>query len=149
MNKLVAVALLSVTGFAAWQWHAAEPASDAKLLQDRLWVDHVPKNDRDPFNVFAVLSEEPLGTFQRTSLWRGQYENFRYELSGAELRVLFPQTADKERLRVSASRCNTEGMDFCLEIEGSTRGVKRYYSRKGWEIGKLDQAHALADSLEK
>jgi hypothetical protein len=25
-------------------------------------------------------------------------------------------------------------MDFCLELDGASRGVKRYYSREGWEI---------------
>ena len=28
-------------------------------------------------------------------------------------------------------------MDFCLELEGSSRGVKKYYSREGWEIGTV------------
>ena len=25
-------------------------------------------------------------------------------------------------------------MDYCLELTGTNRGVKKYYSRKGWEI---------------
>ena len=152
MKKLLVVALLSITGVAAWRWHGADAphdSNDTKLLKDRLWVDHIPRNDRDTINVFAVLAEEPVGLFQTASMWRGSYEIFQHESSGEELRLVFPQTGDKERVRAHPQRCQVEGMDYCLEISGSSRGVKRYFSRKGWEIGGLDQAKALVESLEK
>jgi hypothetical protein len=41
-------------------------------------------------------------------------------------------------------------MDYCLELSGASRGVKRYYSRKGFEIGasaSVEDARALVDAL--
>ena len=84
--------------------------------------------------VFAAISEHSVGVFQATSQWRGAYEAFRYEASGGEMRLVFPQSGDRETVRVKARRCNEQGMDFCLELDGASRGAKRYYSREGWEI---------------
>ena len=46
-------------------------------------------------------------------------------------------------------------MDFCLELDGASRGAKRYYSREGWEIGQAHdidsvkhRAEMLVNSLE-
>ena len=38
-------------------------------------------------------------------------------------------------------------MDYCLEMSGGSRGVKRYYSRRGWEVRSADEANALAEKL--
>ena len=46
----------------------------------------------------------------------------------------------REKLTVDARPCRDNGMDFCLDVTGSSRGVKRYYSKKGWEIGRLEDA---------
>jgi hypothetical protein len=41
-------------------------------------------------------------------------------------------------------------MDFCLDLEGASRGVKHYYSREGWEIGggrDLDAIERQVDAV--
>jgi hypothetical protein len=135
MKKLLLVALLAIAGVTAWRMHDAPGRG---LLQDRVWIDHVPRNDRDVINVFVAVSDQSVGAFNQASAWRGAYEGFRYEASGDELRLLFPQTGDRERVTAKARKCDVGGMDYCLEVSGSSRGVKRYYSRKGWEIDRVD-----------
>ena len=117
------------------------------LVLDRIWIDHIPKNDRDTIQVFAAISEEPFGVFQSASSWKGAYEMFRYEAKGNELKVLYPQTNDRETVKHNARRCSENQMDFCLELSGG-KGVKRYYSRKGWEIENVTSARDLADRTE-
>ena len=133
---------------ASWLWRGDAKVTDAKLVTDRVWVDHVPKNDRDTIQVFAALTQEPVGVFQSASVWKGSYEVFRYEMTGGELRAVFPQNGDREKMTVHARRCNEQGMDYCLEIQGSHHGVKRYYSREGWEIGSLTDEDTLLRSLQ-
>jgi hypothetical protein len=150
-RALVFVAALS-TAYAAYRWQADDApararADDDQILLDRLWVDHLPRSDRDTFHVFAALTEQPVGIFQATSQWQGAYEIFRYEAHGDELRMFFPQTGEAEKVRATARRCDEGGMDFCLELSGSKRGAKRYYSLEGWEIGSLDQLHARTAGL--
>jgi hypothetical protein len=143
--------MISVAALSVWSYrHTGEPSATAnRLFADRIWIDHVPKNDKDTINVFAAISEHSAGVFQAASQWKGSYEVFRYEASGGELRLVYPQTGDREAVRVKARRCSEQRMDFCLEIEGATRGVQKYYTREGWEIrrGDLDAVKQRVEAL--
>ena len=110
MKKLIAVAVVAVIGFTSWRLHsrlqvAATHAND-KLLADRLWIDHMPKNERDTVNIFALLDTQSVGIFEARSVWRGQFEAFRFEASGNQVRIVFPHTGDKLKLTAKARRCN-------------------------------------------
>lgn len=150
MKKLVLLVILGTAAAASiWSWTRTESVERAdRLLADRFWIDHVPRNDKDTINVFAMISEHAAGVFQATSQWRGSYEVFRYEAVGPELRLLYPQTNDREKVRAKARRCSEHSMDFCLELDGASRGVKRYYSRKGWEIGSALDLDAVKHRID-
>ena len=148
-KTLAVVALLSIALVATWWWKGGDGAAvepkDPVLAFDRIWIDHLPKNDKDIVHVFAAISEEPVGIFQAQTQWRGSYELFRYEAHGDQIRFLYPQTGEREKARLRARECSDKGMDFCLQIDGASRGVTRYYSREGWEIGKHADAAALRE----
>ena len=38
-------------------------------------------------------------------------------------------------------------MDYCLELAGASRGVKRYRSMQGWEIGAATRPAQLLDRI--
>lgn len=144
---VVVVAVISV-----WKLRSTDavvqPKTDDDLVLDRIWIDHLPRNDKDVFQVFLAITEQPFGVFQASSQWKGAYEIFRYEAHGDELRIIYPQTNDREKVKAKARRCSENKMDYCLEIEGSSRGVKKYYSQKGWEIdGELAAARDQVDAL--
>jgi hypothetical protein len=147
MKKLVLLTILGIAAVSIWRWKQADvpAAHNNKLLADRIWIDHIPRGDRDTINAFVVLSEHSIGVFDASSQWRGAFELFRYEASGHELRLMFPQTGDREKVNAKAVRCDEGGMDFCLELDGNSRGVRKYYSRKGWEI---DQTSADPAALK-
>lgn len=138
------VIFAAVVVVSAWTWRhsGASDADSQSLFADRIWIDHVPRSDKDTIQAFVAISEHSVGAFQATSVWRGGFEAFRYEAHAGELRVLYPQTGDREAIRVKAKRCDEQDMDYCLELAGASRGVKRYYSRKGWEIEGHDLAAA-------
>jgi len=148
-KPLLVVMLVAVAIVAVWKLRtkSSSQASEDNLLLDRVWIDHMPRSDRDTINAFLAITEQPLGIFQAASQWKGSYELFRYEATGDEMRVVFPQNGDREKLTAKARRCTERGMDFCLEIEGSKRGVKRYYSRKGWEVGLDTRPDQLEDKI--
>ena len=146
MKKLILLAVISVAAVAVWS-HDRSDQLPRSILKDRLWIDHMPRNERDMIDVFLVLDEHPVGAFQKTSAWQGSFEAFRYEASGNEMRIFFPQSGDNEKLRVEARTCNERGMDYCLEISGSKRGTTRYYSRKGWEIDSLGEVQKRIEAL--
>jgi len=161
-KTLIVAAVVGLVGFAAYRWQASDsaPASAQerdgnRLVKDRVWVDHPPKHDRDTINLFLALTKRPrqgpqgpFGVFEAVSVWQGRFEAFRYETEGEQMRIIFPQTNERETLTVKASKCDdVPEMDFCLDVSGSSRGVKRYYSRRGWEVRTLDEAQALVNGL--
>ena len=156
MRKLltVSVALAGLAGGYVWMSSSERAVSsehDSNLVRDRVWIDHMPRGEKDKINVFIALSQRPrqppLGIFEQVSMWEGHFEAFTYEQHGEEWRIVLPQSGDRETLTIKASRCSEAGMDFCLEVKGASRGPTRYYSRKGWEVRSREQAEALSTQL--
>ena len=144
-KALLAVALISTASYATYKLTRTAPEVKVDKISalDRIWIDHLPKTESDMINIFAAITEEPMGVFQATSMWKGNFELFVYESHGDTIRAVYPQDKSKEELKVSASSCSeVRDMDFCLEIKGASRGPKKYYSRKGWEI---DSASSVDD----
>jgi hypothetical protein len=147
-TKLVGLVAAAVATYSVWhsvRGGGEDTETSAKLAFDRLWIDHVPRGETDKINVFVALGEEAIGVFQQASAWQGNYDLFRFEASGNEIRTFFPQTKQRERLTVRTRECHdVEHMDYCLDISGGSHGVKHYYSQKGWEIGDATLLGALA-----
>ncbi len=149
MKKLVMCVVLLLGVFAAYRWHAQSSAScDNMMAFDRVWLDHMPTSDKDTTNAFAASSAHPIGVFDEGSSWRGNFELFEYQYSGKEMLAVFPQTGERETIKVRARRCTAAQCDpsladYCLELDGGSRGVKKYYSRKGWEIDKAGDAKSV------
>ena len=148
MKKLLVVAAL-VAGAGVWGWghHGGSKADEGNLVVDRLWIDHMPTSARDMVNVFIAFDGEAMGIFQKGSRWSGSYEMFHFELEGGQMRIAYPQTGKHEQVKVRAHSCDEAQMDYCLEIEGATRGVKKYYSMEGWELRSHGDVDALLQKI--
>ncbi|MEO8706187.1 MAG: hypothetical protein ABI867_39520 [Kofleriaceae bacterium] len=139
-KALLGLAVVSAVTYAAWNLRGSssttgEPDTLAEnVVLDRLWIDHMPRNDRDIIQVFVAITEQPFGIFQATSQWKGNFELFQYEASGGEIRIVYGQTGEREKVKARGTKCSEKGMDYCLQLDGATRGVKKYYSMEGWEI---------------
>ncbi len=150
MKKLLFILLLLLAAYLLWRWWRSDVtvAHGEKVFYDRLWVDHLPTGETDTIRVVAAITEQPVGIHQSASAWRGDYEIFRYEPRGdGKLLALYPQTREREEVRYEAAPCQVREFDFCLELKGSSRGVKKYYSQRGWEIGSLSAATSLSHRL--
>jgi hypothetical protein len=121
-----------------------------KLLFDRVWIDHAPRRDTDFAQVFAAVTERPLGIFDRHSVWQGDWELFRYRApSGGRLILDYPQSGRTDQVTYRAWKCSQDHFDFCLELSGAGRGPRRYFSRRGWEIGRVLDAGMLRREAER
>lgn len=148
-KTLLVTALVATVGYGGWRLahrghDAAVMTDDSKLALDRIWIDHIPRTERDTIQVFAAVTEEEFGVFQATSMWKGAFELFQFKGKGGEIKATFPQDGDKETIKLKARPCSENQMDYCMEISGTSRGVKTYYSRKGWEIESVPSAKDLA-----
>ncbi len=120
---------------------AARPAT-ASLALDRIWIDHIPRGERDTVEVFVAIRSESIGVFQQASQWRGAHELFKFEAQGDQLRLVYPHTGDKDRVTARARACSEGGFDYCLDLAGARKGAKRYFSLEGWEI---EGAHGVRE----
>ncbi len=153
MKKLLFLLLLLLAAYLLWRYWWRDDAGTARgqeLFYDRIWVDHLPKSDTDTFNLFAAVTEQPVGIFQQTSQWRGAFELFRYQgRSDGQVELVYPQTGSREKVRYRAWKCKEQSFDFCLQVDGASRGIKKYYSLEGMEIGSrsLPEAQRAASRL--
>jgi hypothetical protein len=136
MQKLVIVAVLAAAAYGGMKWkrtHETHDGGGRSIATNRFWIDHAPANERDPFKVFVVHTPESIGGFAEETQWKGQIERFRFDIEGNTIHAVFPWTDTREDIKVDARPCHEQGMDFCLELSGSSHGVTRYYSMTGWE----------------
>lgn len=135
MKKLALGMILLVGGSVAWRM-ARSDAPDAKLIYDRFWIDHEPRAPKEQFQVLFVNGEFPMGHFATRTMWTGVLEFFHYHIAPREdgvIDFLFGNTNERQRVKYTARRCHENGFDYCLELAGTSRGVKRYYSKKEWD----------------
>jgi hypothetical protein len=145
MPKLL-VAVLLAAATAAVVRHGGHHQT-SNLAFDRLWIDHVPRGERDPIEIFVANDAEAVGEFVTTTRWAGKFEGFRFEAEGDELRAVFPQTGARERMTIRAKACDQRGFDYCLVIEGSGHGTQRYYSQKDWVIERSADVDARVKAI--
>ncbi len=142
---VVAVIAVAVTG---WRWHAKSAHHDESSLVDgRLWIDHLPRDERDMVSSLVVLRDQPIGAFGASSRWQFGAELFEYELALGKLEAKFPQTGALETYKVGAKKCASGSFDFCLEVSGGKHGVERYYSMEGWEVESVAAEQKLLAKL--
>jgi hypothetical protein len=153
MKKLLVLLVLILVAYLAWRWWrgsdgAATADRGQSLFYDRVWVDHLPTGQTDAIELFAALTEQPVGIFDRRSQWKGEWEIFQHEPRGdGQMELVFPQSKQKGRVSYRAWKCSEKReFDFCLEMTGG-RGAKKYYSQRGWEVGSLAAARAVEARL--
>jgi hypothetical protein len=149
-KPLLVLSLVVAGAFALVRWIGGDSddgVSEPTLVFDRIWIDQLPTKPKDMFHTFIVATQEPIGLFHAGSQWKGGYEVFAHTAGGDQLRIVYLQTNETEKVKVRALRCKEQGMDYCLELAGATRGVKRYRSMVGWEIGAATRPAQLLDRI--
>ena len=125
-------------------------APQPKLLFDRFWVDHQPREPQEKFRVVFVSGREPFGQFVDRTPWTGAFELFHYHMvphKDGVIDCIFGHTQERQQLSYTARPCHENGFDYCLELSGTSRGVKRYYSKKEWGAHSPAEADAIAAQL--
>ena len=150
MKKLAMVLMLAAAVYGGWRWQREEAPADkrrAGLAFNRMWIDHLPSGEKDPFNILFLAKPESIGGFAEETVWTGRIERFRFEADGETIRAVFPATGEREQITVKARACDEADMDLCLEISGTKRGVSKYYSRSGWERRHISELSTFRDEL--
>lgn len=127
---------------------------DTASLGNRLWIDHVPTDRRDPIAMVSLgeagAGGTTAGVFYRGSIFRGTFDTFTWkqgEDGVAELTLL----QDQRTVKVRIEGCEPDdGFDYCVQLHGDPQGVRRYQSRRRWGArarADLDLAAGLREAL--
>lgn len=119
-----------------------DPAPDTRYLLNRLWVERVPKTERDQVHYFVAIEEsERVGTVALASQWRVHADNFRFKLKGKQLDLDFPQERKLASFQAKTEKCSApQPFTLCLDLVGKDGRRVRFYSREDWN---LDDKEAL------
>ena len=149
MKKLLLVLLVVGAAGALWRVRTAD-APNPKLVFDRFWVDHQPRDPKEKFKVFFIDGGEPFGRFVDRTMWTGVWDLFHYHVVPRDNGVVdayFGSSNEWQRLRYTARPCHENGFDFCLDVSGNSRGVHRYFSKKEWGAHAADLDRLAASLL--
>ncbi|MFT3694930.1 MAG: hypothetical protein QM831_17400 [Kofleriaceae bacterium] len=154
MKKLIAVGLVAAVAAGGWKLtHRSATDDGGTKVTDRLWIDHMPKNDRDLHDAFLVLTKNPrgkkmnIGVIQRSSAWTGQFNVFKHEVSGNQLKLTFPQNGHSVTVKTEVKRCKEGQFDLCLDITNQRGNTMHFYSNSKWTIGSEADARAIEQQL--
>lgn len=141
--KLIFV-LLGLLGAVYYFWPTR--GEQDGILVDRIWITKEPTDPREKISGVLFLSEDnadsEVGVFVESSAFQGNFDAFSYSLNEGKMSLTLLQNNKKAKVTYKATRCKVEGFQYCLEIKGAPRGPVMYYSKKGMEIGSLQEALA-------
>jgi len=121
-----------------------------KLLLDRVWIDHLPKDDKDSVNSMIFIDRDGVrvGAISRASVWRRHMEVFRWDRKDGGLSLEFPQVNKTVPVKAEARACDEapKPLDLCLDVTILKKTV-RLYSKKSWAGQELADLAEVSGGL--
>ena len=155
-NKLIALALVGACSFGVWKLGSAllsDETQGTKHAVNQLWIDHLPKDDRDMITHFVMI-DHPQGQFGaigRSSQWRHMVDVFRWKLSGGKLGLFFPQDRARGEVEIETWECAGEApapFELCMKMTNKQGRSWMFYSREDWEIDPGSATESLEDIVD-
>lgn len=141
--KISTLAIAATCAFAAWKVAGTfccgdAEATSARHLQNRVWIERLPRDDRDIITHLVLLDTDDgrFGAAGRSSAWRHIIEVFRWFREDTRLTLDFPQERVRAEFEVRTWECDDEApppFELCLELTRQHRSI-RFYSRHDWVI---------------
>lgn len=155
-NKLIALALVGASCFGVWKLGSAllgDQAQGTKRAVNQLWIDHVPKDDRDMITHFVLIDhrEGKFGAIGHSSQWRHMIDVFKWQLDGSTLGLYFPQDQARGEVTIATWECAGEApapFDLCMKMTNKQGRSWTLYSRDEWQIDPGEASESLADIVE-
>jgi len=122
---------------------AVDDGEARRLLLDRNWIDRMPETERDRLHVYRFVPSMGGGVFQDRTLYKGQFELFRFKTEHDEIHFDLPETHQDvvSKFRIE-SVDGPEPFDLELTIDADPRGPQVYYGMRS----ETDRDGSLLDS---
>ncbi len=111
-------------------------------LENRIWIDHLPKNEKDKFSVFYLVTEDEIGVFSEQSAFTGSFDlcGIITAPTKSEVGLVMLQSDKKFKLSFKVEKAEKSEFDFKTTLTNTPRGPTVYFSMEGWEIDSKSDA---------
>jgi hypothetical protein len=120
---------------------ALPPDEATALLDKRVWLDHEPRTEGEQFHLLIFDRQHAMGVFQHRTVWKGNFEAFRYEAQKGRIDMKLPGSRSRVQTGFTVERVKRGQADVKLTLERSPRGPQVYY---GYDFGGHDAESWLA-----
>ncbi|MDP2343113.1 MAG: hypothetical protein Q8O67_19305 [Deltaproteobacteria bacterium] len=148
MRTQLSLAAVVVLSLAAGCTDDVEAAGvDWKIVENRVWIERMPKNERDMIRQLVLLNEEDgkkPGAVMRCSKFRWLVDAVKWSHKGSRLHLNFLQVREEREATVRSWSCKGDApkpFELCLELSDGDK-KRRYYSMKEWVVDDVDDARA-------
>jgi hypothetical protein len=108
--------------------HDGLPPDEATALLDkRVWLDKEPRGPNDTFDILVFDRRSSSGIFQHRTIWKGEFELFRYEAQKGRIDMKLPGSHRRVQTGFTVERQKRGDADVKLTLERSPRGPTVYY----------------------
>jgi hypothetical protein len=102
----------------------------ARLLVDRNWLDVWPTGKDDRLHVYRFTPSMGGGVYQDRTVFRGEFELFRFSIREDTLELELPHTGETVQTRFRIERVDGPApFDLRLVLDRSPRGPRIYFGR--------------------
>ncbi len=149
-SKKIALSLVTLLILVWWFWPSSYgqgenelTAADMGPMVNRVWINHIPKTERDKIDVFVMIDDPSFGAFSHTSAFEGDWSSFEWS-TDKKLHIRMLQSGKKHHISATIIKGpGCEPFDYCMRIKGTPRGAKKYVSMEEWVIEPAMDARDL------
>jgi len=103
------------------------PDEATALLDKRIWLDKEPCGHSDVFHVLVFDRRSSSGVFQHRTIWKGDFELFKYEAQKGQLKLVLPGSQKRVQTGFTVERAKRGDADVKLTLERAPHGPTVYY----------------------
>ena len=103
------------------------PDEATAILDKRIWLDKEPRGQGDHFHVLFFDRRESAGAFQHRTIWKGDFELFKYEAQKGQMKLVLPGSSKRVQTGFTIERAKRGNADVKLTLEKTPRGPTVYY----------------------
>ena len=130
MRTVIAAAVLALVSSCSKDTSPRIADGDAgQLLTRRLWLDEEPRSNEQRFHVL-VFDRDRSGIYQDRTLWKGEFELFRYKAKDGGLVLELPGSKRTVKTGYRLERVKRGQADVRLTLDHAADGPSVYWGYK-------------------
>ena len=101
------------------------PGEAEQLLAERVWLDRLPRSERERFHL-ALFIPDGFAYTQHGTVWKGEHEGLIFDVDGDRLELFRPDSGERVTTRFRVERIEHRHADVKLILDQNPVGPREY-----------------------